>query len=135
MKIYIDSAQVSTWTLPAGCPAIVGATTNPTLVYQAGLPVNLPTYLYLVKAAADHGFAELMVQLPSPDVAQTLQWLDTLRAQADRAELRLTIKLPCHADWLPCIHSQSVRCGNSPAQLSQGLTSFCFQIIVYLRQQ
>ena len=105
MKIYIDSAQVSTWTLPAGCPAIVGATTNPTLVYQAGLPVNLPTYLYLVKAAADHGFAELMVQLPSPDVAQTLQWLDTLRAQADRAELRLTIKLPCHADWLPCIQA------------------------------
>jgi transaldolase len=105
VKIYIDSAQVSAWTLPPGCPAIEGATTNPTLVYRAGLPVNLPTYLYLLKAAAGHGFAELMVQLPSPDVAQALQWLDTLRPQADKLHVRLTIKLPCHANWLPCIQA------------------------------
>ncbi len=105
MKIYIDSAQVSDWALPAGCPVIVGATTNPTLVYQANLPVNLATYVHLLKAAADHGFAELMVQLPSPDPVQALQWLDTLRAQADQAQVRLTIKLPCHLDWLPCIQA------------------------------
>jgi transaldolase len=103
LKIYIDSAQVSAWTLPAACPKLVGATTNPTLVHQAGLPVNLATYLYLLKAAADHGFAELMVQLPSSDVATALQWQDSLRAQADKNQVRLTIKLPCHADWLPCI--------------------------------
>ena len=103
MKIYLDSAQVSTWKLPAGCPAIQGVTTNPSLVFQAGLPVNLATYLRLIQAAADYGMAELMLQLPTNDATLALQWLDQLRAAAENANVRLTIKLPCHPDWLPAI--------------------------------
>jgi transaldolase len=103
MKIYLDSAQVSTWTLPAGCPAIQGVTTNPSLVFQAGLPVNLATYLHLIQAAADHGFTELMLQLPTNDATLALHWLDQLRPASENANIRLTIKLPCHPDWLPTI--------------------------------
>jgi transaldolase len=103
MKIYLDSAEVSTWTLPTGCPAIQGVTTNPSLVFQAGLPVNLTTYLQLIKAAADYGFNELMLQIPTNDAALALQWLDQLCPAAEIANVRLTIKLPCHPDWLPTI--------------------------------
>lgn len=105
MKIYLDSAAVGSWTLPAGCPAIQGVTTNPTLVYQAGLPVTLPTYLNLIKAAGDHGLPELMLQLPQNDAVHALKWLEPLRAAADQAQVLLTIKLPCHPDWLPCIRA------------------------------
>ncbi|MDR7306541.1 transaldolase family protein [Rhodoferax saidenbachensis] len=103
MKIYLDSAQVPTWTLPAGCPAVQGVTTNPSLVFQAGLPVTLASYLGLVQAAADHGFAELMLQLPSADLGAAIRWVDTLRTAADGARVQLTIKLPCAAEWEPCI--------------------------------
>jgi transaldolase len=100
VKIYLDSAQVSAWILPAGCPAVQGITTNPSLVYQAGLPVNLATYMQLIQAAADHGMAEL---LPYNDPTVALQWLEQLRPTAENANLRLTIKLPCHPAWLPTI--------------------------------
>ncbi len=103
MKIYLDSAQIDSWKLPEGCPAIQGVTTNPSLVFQAGLPVNLATYLQLIQAAADHGMAELMLQLPTNDATLALQWLDQLRAAAENVNVRLTIKLPCHPDWLPTI--------------------------------
>ena len=103
MKIYLDSAQINSWKLPAGCPAIQGVTTNPSLVFQAGLPVNLATYLQLIQTAADHGFAELMLQLPTNDATLALQWLDQLRPAAETASVRITIKLPCHPDWLPTI--------------------------------
>lgn len=105
MNIYLDSAVISSWSLPAGCPAIQGVTTNPTLVYQAGLPVTLATYLNLIKAAGDHVLPELMLQLPYNDAAQALKWLEPLRAAADQAKVRLTIKLPCHPDWLACIRA------------------------------
>ncbi len=103
MKIYLDSAVVKTWSLPAGCPPVQGVTTNPTLIHQAGLPVSLPTYLNLLQAAGGHGLAELMLQLPSPDPVQALQWVVPLQAAAEHAGVRLTVKLPCHPDWLPCI--------------------------------
>jgi transaldolase len=103
LKIYLDSAATKTWSLPAGCPPVQGVTTNPTLIYQAGLPVSLPTYLNLLQAAGDHGLAELMLQLPSPDPVEALQWVAPLQAAAEQARVRLTVKLPCHPDWLPCI--------------------------------
>lgn len=103
MKIYLDSAQVASWTLPAGCPAVQGVTTNPSLVFQAGLPVTLASYLTLLQAAADHGFAELMLQLPSSDLGEAARWLDALRSAADKARVELTIKLPCAAEWEACI--------------------------------
>jgi transaldolase len=105
VNIYLDSAQVGAWALPPGCPAVQGVTTNPTLVYQAGLPVTLATYVHLLQAAGDHGLAELMLQLPMPDPTQALQWLERLREVALQARVRLTIKLPCHPDWLPCIRA------------------------------
>ena len=105
MKIYIDSAHVPSWTLPAGCPAVCGVTTNPTLVYQAGLPVTLASYERLLQSAADHGLPELMLQLPYSDSALALQWVERLRSVADQRQVRLTIKLPCHADWLGCIQA------------------------------
>jgi transaldolase len=105
MKVFLDSAQVSTWILPAGCPAVAGVTTNPSLVLQAGLPVTLSTYLQLVEAAGAHGMAALMLQLPSNGVGQAQQWLAPLQEAAARAKVALTIKLPCHPDWLPCIQA------------------------------
>jgi transaldolase len=105
MKIYLDSARVDTWTLPDGCPAIQGVTTNPTLVYQAGLPVTLQTYESLLHAAGDYGLAELMLQLPSSDPASALTWQSRLQVIAQRERVQLTIKLPCHPDWLTCIEA------------------------------
>jgi transaldolase len=103
MKIYLDSARVASWALPAGCPPVRGVTTNPTLVFQAGLPVTLATYVHLLQAAGDHGLAELMLQLPSPDARQAAEWQAALQAKATDLKVALTIKLPCHPDWLPCI--------------------------------
>lgn len=103
MKVFLDSAIASSWRLPAGCPPIQGITTNPTLVLQAGLPVSLPTYTGLLQAVADAGLAELMLQLPRPDAEEALRWLAPLQSKAADVGVRLTIKLPCHPDWLPCI--------------------------------
>jgi transaldolase len=105
VDIYLDCADVSQWRLPAGCPPIVGVTTNPSLVFQAGLGVSLSTYARLVEAAADHGLAQLMVQLPSADVAQAHVWVADLQARAARVGVQLTIKLPCQPNWLPCIEA------------------------------
>lgn len=103
MKIYLDSADTASWKLPAGCPSVRGVTTNPSLVHQAGLPVNLPTYLDLLRAASDHGFAELMLQLTSHDLAAAAQWLEPLRALSQRLSVQLTVKLPCAPEWEACI--------------------------------
>ncbi|MBU3737532.1 MAG: hypothetical protein FGM55_01070 [Rhodoferax sp.] len=103
MKLYLDSADAQAWRLPAGCPPVQGVTTNPTLVRQAGLPVSLPAYLGLLQAVADQGLPELMLQLPSADPAQASDWAQTLREQAQRLQLGLTLKLPCHPDWSPAI--------------------------------
>lgn len=105
MKVYLDSAQVSAWSLPSGRPPVAGVTTNPSLIYQAGLPVTLPTYLSLIQAAADHGMAELMLQLPNADAVIAAQWLRPLQTAAAKAQVVLTVKLPCQADWLPCIQA------------------------------
>jgi transaldolase len=105
VKIYLDSAQVDAWRLPAGCPPVQGVTTNPSLVFQAGLPVTLATYTRLLQAAGAHGMAELMLQLPASEPTQALHWVERLRASASAAGVRMTIKLPCHPDWLPCINA------------------------------
>ena len=80
-------------------------TTNPTLVLQANLPVTLATYTGLLRAASDAGLAELMLQLPRPDVTEALKWLEVLQTTAANARVKLTIKLPCHPDWLACIQA------------------------------
>jgi transaldolase len=106
VKIYVDSAVVASWKQLPGCPPIQGATTNPSLVFQAGLAVNLPTYVKLVHAAGEHGLPELMLQFPSSDPSQALHWLDALRTAAARHnKLRLVVKLPCHVDWAACIRA------------------------------
>ena len=109
MKVFLDSAVATSWALPAGCPPVVGVTTNPTLVLQAGLPVSLATYTALVQAVADAGLSELMLQLPRPDAAEALLWHDTLQRRAQDARVTLTIKLPCHPDWLACIAAMRER--------------------------
>ena len=72
---------------------------------QANLPVTLATYTGLLHAASDAGLAELMLQLPRPDVLEALQWLEVLQTKAAETKVKLTIKLPCHPDWLPCIQA------------------------------
>lgn len=109
MNVFLDSAVASSWSLPAGCPPVQGITTNPTLVLQAGLPVTLATYTGLLRSVADAGLAELMLQLPRPDVTEALQWVDALQATAADAGIQLTIKLPCHPDWLACIRAVQSR--------------------------
>lgn len=103
MKIYLDSARAESWQLPPGCPLVAGITTNPSLVHQAGLPVTLDTYERLLQAVGEQGFAELMLQLPMSDATDCRRWQARLGALAQRSNLRLTIKLPCHPDWLPAI--------------------------------
>ena len=103
MKFYLDSADAAQWSLPAGCPPVVGVTTNPTLVMQAGLPVSLPGYLRLVAQAGEHRLGELMLQLPRADVGEAAQWLEALLPAALQARVRLSIKLPCHPDWQPVL--------------------------------
>lgn len=105
LNVFLDSAVASSWALPAGCPPVQGITTNPTLVMQAGLPVTLATYGGLLRAVADAGLAELMLQLPRPDVTEALQWLETLQRTAADTGVKLTIKLPCHPDWLECMRA------------------------------
>lgn len=105
MKLYLDSANERTWALPSGCPPVQGVTTNPSLVHQAGLPVTLASYERLLQAVAGQGLAELMLQLPRPDVKEALQWQATLSTLAGQLGLALTLKLPCHADWLPTIRA------------------------------
>lgn len=103
MDIYLDCADISQWALPAGCPPVVGVTTNPSLVFQAGLSISLATYGRLVEAAQAHGLAQLMVQIPSTDVAQAQVWVGDLQERAAKAGVQLTIKLPCQPSWLACI--------------------------------
>ena len=66
MNIYLDSARVAAWTLPAGCPPVRGVTTNPTLIHQAGISVTLDSYEALVQAVADQGMAELILENAVP---------------------------------------------------------------------
>lgn len=120
MKIYLDSADATSWQLPKGCPPVCGITTNPTLVHQAGLPVKLETYVRLISEAASRGMAEIMLQLPEPDVDSARQWLDALRTQAQRENIALTIKLPCHPDWQACIETVAAQ---QQAFLLTGLSS------------
>lgn len=108
MDIYLDCADTAQWTLPAGCPPVVGVTTNPSLVFQAGLSVSLATYERLVDAAGAHGLAQTMVQLPSTDVVQAQVWVGALQARAAKAGVQLTIKLPCQPAWLACIKAVQV---------------------------
>jgi transaldolase len=103
MKFYLDSADARQWTLPSGCPPVQGVTTNPTLVMQAGLPVNLAGYLQLVAQAGEAKMPELMLQLPRADVGEAAQWLEVLLPAAVQSGVRLTIKLPCHPDWQPVL--------------------------------
>jgi transaldolase len=116
VDIYLDCADSSQWALPAGCPPVVGVTTNPSLVFQAGLSVSLTTYGRLVDAAGAHGMAQLMVQLPSADVAQVQAWVGDLQARAAKAGVQLTIKLPCQPNWLACI--QAVQSMQQPVLLT-----------------
>ena len=103
MHIYIDCADVALWKMPAGVPPVVGITTNPSLIFQAGLSVTLETYERLLKEAGAQGFSQLMLQLPSADVAQARAWVAALQKVAAQEHVELTIKLPCMAEWLPCI--------------------------------
>ncbi len=109
MKFYLDSADARQWALPAGCPPVQGVTTNPTLVMQAGLPVNLAAYLKLVSQAGAARLPELMLQLPRADVGEAAQWLEVLLPEAEHAGVRLTIKLPCHPDWQPVLREVQAR--------------------------
>ena len=99
MKLYLDTADASQWQLPAGCAPVQGATTNPTLVHAACLPVSLDAYLNLVQQAGKQGLPELMLQLPTPDTVQAQRWVSALHSPAQATGLQLTIKLPCHPDW------------------------------------
>jgi len=109
MKFYLDSADARQWALPAGCPSVQGVTTNPTLVMQAGLPVNLAAYLKLVSQAGAARLPELMLQLPRANVGEAAQWLEVLLPEAEHAGVRLTIKLPCHPDWQPVLREVQAR--------------------------
>jgi transaldolase len=99
MKLYIDSADSRSWTLPAGSPRVTGVTTNPTLVHQAGLPVSLAGYKRLIAAAADHGFAELMLQVVSADADENSRLAGQISEDAHARGLKVTMKLPCDPRW------------------------------------
>ncbi len=111
MQLYLDTAQASEWTLPAGCPPLAGVTTNPTLVRQAGLHVTLPTYVDLIEHAGRKRLSSLMLQLPNAQASQGLDWAKQLTARAQELGVQLTFKLPCHPDWQAC-HTALKRAGH-----------------------
>jgi transaldolase len=120
LKLFLDSADAAQWRLPAGCPAVQGVTTNPSLVLQAGLPVSLDGYCGLVQRAGDAGLPELMLQLPQADAALALNWLEKLQQAAAHSHVHLTIKLPCHPDWAQTIAAVQ---GAGAAVLLTGLSN------------
>ena len=95
--------------LACGLPAGAGRDHHPTLVMQAGLPVNLAAYLKLVSQAGAARLPELMLQLPRANVGEAAQWLEVLLPEAEHAGVRLTIKLPCHPDWQPVLREVQAR--------------------------
>lgn len=99
MKLFLDSADCEQWKLPPGAPPVQGVTTNPTLVKQAGLPVSLGSYCQLLEQAVSAGMAELMLQLPSPELQLSMDWATQLTRLAQQSQLGLTMKLPCHPQW------------------------------------
>lgn len=116
MKFFLDTADSHAWNRPAGCPPLQGVTTNPTLVRRAGLPVTLHTYLSLLDQAGKMGLPELMMQLPSSDMAEAHAWLDPLQRAAEQSQVLITIKLPCHPDWEAVVHE--VKSRNLPVLLT-----------------
>lgn len=100
MLLYLDTANTSEWTLPAGCAPIAGVTTNPTLVHAAGLAVHQTTYTHLIEAAKAIQLPSLMLQLPSGELKPALLLADALMEAAHG--MQLTFKLPCHPDWQAC---------------------------------
>lgn len=106
MKLYLDSADAQQWRAgPGWPPVVVGVTTNPSLIHQAGLRLSLVSYRALVRRAAEAGFSELMLQLPEPNVPAALEWAATLQADAHSTGLGLCLKLPCQPDWLPTLRA------------------------------
>lgn len=105
MKLYLDSADVAQWRALPGLPHMAGVTTNPTLVHQAGYPVNADSYAALIQAAGRCRLRELMVQMPRPEVGEIHATLERLLPLAALAQVQLTIKLPCHPDWAPAVRA------------------------------
>ena len=105
MKLYIDSADVASWRLPPGTPRVAGVTTNPSLVHQAGLSVDLTGYRFLINEAAAHDFFEVMLQVPTSDAAENAKMVATLQEQAHSCKVKLTIKLPCDPRWAASIEA------------------------------
>ena len=105
MKLYIDSADVASWRLPPGAPRVSGVTTNPSLVHQAGLSVDLTGYRLLINEAAAHDFSEVMLQVPTSDAIENAQLVATLNEQAQSCQVKLTIKLPCDPRWTESIEA------------------------------
>ncbi len=117
MQLYLDTAVVADWQLPAGCAPIAGVTTNPTLIREAGLALTLATYQHLIEQALALKLPALMLQLPSANPAHALTWANSLASlapltalQPGAAGLALTFKLPCHPDWQAC-HTELKRQG------------------------
>lgn len=94
MQIFVDSADPAQWQSPPGVPRLAGATTNPSLVRQAGGTVSLAHYQTLVLAAQTIGLPKLMLQLPHASAAESLAWSRELRAAAGQGPM-LTFKVAC----------------------------------------
>ena len=99
MRLFLDTANTAEWHLPAGCPPLAGVTTNPTLVYAAGLAVNLNTYQRLLAAAIELQIPALMLQLPSVNASASMAMAEQLSKQNTVSKTNLTFKLPCHPSW------------------------------------
>lgn len=99
MKLFIDSADAAQWSLAPGAPVVAGITTNPSLVYQAGVAVSLEGYQALITSAQAAGVSKLMVQVPSNNVQDNQTLAGALAQYAQYAGVHLTIKLPCDPAW------------------------------------
>jgi transaldolase len=105
MRIYLDTANPSLWTLPEGAPTVYGVTTNPTLVHRAGYSVTLKTYRFLVDQAGEKRISEIMLQAVHPDPSELRAWLDELLPAAAINRTKLVIKVPCHPEWRSVINA------------------------------
>jgi transaldolase len=90
LKLLVDTAEVACWEqlLPSG--VFYGVTTNPKLIYQAGLPCTLESLCKLAKAAFNLGANEIHLQVWGTQISEML----AIGRELAAIDPRVRVKVP-----------------------------------------
>lgn len=91
-RLFLDSADTSTWPAVLSTGAFHGVTTNPLLLERAGLECTLPLLSRLAKRARAEGAREIHLQTWGPDADTLAGRGSDLAAMADGIEV--AVKVP-----------------------------------------